>query len=133
MRPVFAVIFLLAFGGCSYALQIEFFNGTLKPIIFCSIGEVKSECTTVPAQSVAALQWIAGEFTIESAGCVRLYALKPPEPLQDYVEIQEHVVKARIEPDGRLFLTPHRIGGFSNTIEQPSGYPAEPATTQGQC
>lgn len=133
MRTALVVILLLALGGCSKVLRIEVFNGTLNPIAVCSVGEDKTECATVPVQSVAALQWKTGKFTIASAGCVRLYALKPPEPLQDYVEIQEHAVKARVEPDDRLFLTPYRIEGFSNTIEQPGGYPAVPATTQGHC
>jgi hypothetical protein len=133
MRTTLWVVLLLALGGCSKALRIQFFNGTDKTFSVCSVGESNSECATVPAKSSAELQWKAGKFKLSTTGCELLYVLSAPEPLQDYAEIKDHAVKARVEPDWQLFVIPHRIDGFPIRVEQPQGYPAAPTTTQGLC
>lgn len=133
MPSFLLLVICVALAGCSKALRIEVLNASDSPLEICSQVENATECTKIAPRQSGLVKWGVGVFKLSSETCTAEYRLRLPDEMEDYAQMKDNAIKARMEPDWRLFVIPQAESLEAGGRVQPAGYPAAPVKALRGC
>ncbi|MEZ8197007.1 MULTISPECIES: hypothetical protein [Vibrio] len=132
---------LLSLQGCSYAIEMAFYNNTDNEITICNLNLKKPTCQTVAAQSLINVTLVGDiyspqlNFNIGALNQERMYSFNVEYPEQaSEVYCKTHFITAKVcdipvqyEPSGNLYWAGEKFElPVSDFPDQPSGFPVVP-------